>query len=153
MTYNPYKEYCGSWWRYWLNLPGDLCAFVKRVYDYLPLLWEDEDYDFNATLRLMRFKLLRLRRHMEGHKIIAHAEDVVAELARTDVLLRNIVEEDPDDEWSLHWNQWHAGVTDLNDCKNKRECRRANQASFKRNERNWHRLWRYLDKHARGFWD
>lgn len=151
--YNPYRKYSSYWWRYWLNFPGDVYQFFIRLKDFAPLLWQDNDYDFNATLHIVRFKLRRLRKHLEDHSIIAHAEDHVAELARADVLLRNVIEEDPDDEWSMHYNQWHIGK-DLNeDCGAKEECHKSCNASMDRMQRNWFKLWAYVANRARGWWD
>jgi hypothetical protein len=153
MSYNPYRKFCDRWWWYWTNVPGDVWDFIVRVYDYLPFLWEDRDWDFNCTLRLVRFKLRRLKGHLERHSILAHTEDRVAELAKVDVLLRNILDEDPDDEWSQHYNQWDIGTKSWKECKNKREHYRSLRLTRRREERNWHRVWRYIDKYARGWWD
>src|SRR5258708_1200808 len=136
MSYNPYKKYSTSWWRFWLQLPRDLVDCVVRVIDYMPLLWDDRDWDYNCALRFLRFKLLRLRKHMEKHAIIAHAEDVIAELARVDVLLRNVIEEDPDDEWLNHYYQWDSHIKAFGDCKNRREHTRTLHLSHSREERN-----------------
>jgi hypothetical protein len=153
MSYNPYKKYCSRWWAYWLNMPGDIKDFILRVWDYAPLLWEDRDWDYNCALRLVRFKLRRLRQHMEQHAIIAHAEDVVAELARADVLLRNVVDEDPDEEWSTHYFQWCQHAKSFNDCGNQKEHMRALRQTRMREERNWHTLWAYFDEKMRGWCD
>lgn len=153
MSYNPYKKYCGAWWRYWLNLPGHIGQYLKRIWDYRTLLWEDNDYDFNSVMRIMRFKLKRLRHHFEEHKIIAHAEDNVAALARVDVMLRNVIEKDPDDEWFLHYHRWDAYIKGFKDCKNPKEHRQALDLTWKREQRNWFCLWRYIAKNARNWWD
>lgn len=153
MTYNPYKKYSSSWWRFWLNLPSDIFAFINRILDYTPLLWEDRDWDHADLLRMIRFKIRRMRKHMEKHAIIAHAEDHVTEMAQADVLLRNIIEEDPDDEWSAHYYQWDAHKKSFRDCKNPQEHTRALMLSQVRTERNWQQLWRHFDKYMRGWWD
>lgn len=153
MSYNPYKKYSTSWWRFWLNFPRDIIEFIKRVWDYSPLLWDDRDWDYSCILQLLRFKLLRLRKHMEKYAIIAHAEDVIAELACADVLLRNVIEEDPDDEWSNHYSQWHSHIKAFKDCKNRRKHMRALRLSGVREERNWKNLWQHIEKHCRGWWD
>lgn len=151
--YNPYRKYCWAWWRFWLNLPGDLLVFARKMWDYAPLLWDDRDWDFNGVLRLARFKLRRLRDHIDHHAYIAHREDVVAELAHMDVLLRNVVEDDPDDEWSMHFNQWDLHTKGFKDCKNQTEHKQSLKQSWLRERRNWHRLWDYFEKHAQNWWD
>lgn len=157
MSYNPYRPFCSYWWRYWLHLPQDIKWFFKRIYLYRSFLWNDNDYDYAAFLHIMRFKLRRLRKHMEEHAITAHAEDRVAELAHADVLLRNIVDEDPDDEWSMHCDQWHSlrdDDWDLSKCgAGKDVCTKACMDSFERQKQNWHKLWVYIEKHMQGWWD
>lgn len=154
MSYNPYRKYSSYWWKFWLNLPSDTKLFFKRIWLYREFLWHDNDFDYSAVLHVMRFKLKRLRKHMEEHAIIAHAEDRVAELARVDVLLRNVIDEDPDCEWSLHHDQWHQNK-ELNDpCPLSEEaCHQACMDGMAREERNWHELWKYIDDHMRGWWD
>lgn len=153
-NYNPYRRYCRLWWMYWSNLPGDILAFLRRLWDWAPLLWHDEDWDYAYLLRIMRFKVLRMRKHMEKRAIIAHAEDHTAEMAIADVLFRNVVEEDPDDEWSMHYNQWHIGLKFNEHCKAPgAACRLALNYSAKRGRRNWKKLWRHLDRYMQGWWD
>lgn len=126
---------------------------IKKVIEWLPLIWRDEDWDFCYLLYLMRYKLQRMSKCIGDVKIISHTEDVVAELAKADVLLRNVIEEDPDDEWNLHYNQWHIGK-EMNDrCNAENECHRDLALSAKRSATNWHKLWKHLDKYAQGWWN
>lgn len=153
MSYNPYKKYTTHWWRFWLRLPDDIFRFLVRVYTYLPLLWEDRDWDYNYLLRLMRLKIRRMRGSMDVDYHGVHGADRVAEMTKAEVLLRNVIEEDPDDEWERHWNLWHASLKNFKDCKNQKEHRRAAELSAVRQEKNWGILWQYLAKHAQGWWD
>lgn len=131
-----------------------LCHRLRNIVAWLPILWHDEDYDFTYTLRILRFKFKRLRQHMEQHTFIAHAEDVIAELAQADVYLRNVGDEDPDDEWSMHYDQWHTGLGINRPCgAGKKVCLKSLGDSAKRSRRNWRRVWRHIEKHAEGWWD
>lgn len=154
MSYNPYRKYCGAWWKYWLNLPGDIGDFFKRLYEYAPILWNDRDWDYAFLLALIRFKLKRLRSCLEINSAF-HAPtnfDRAWEIHRAEIILRNI-EDDPEDEWSMHYSQWHIGK-DLNeDCGAPEECRKALEESRQRTERNWHELWKHFDENMRGWWD
>lgn len=156
MSYNPYKRYSSYWWRYWLNVPADVIWFFKRIWLYRELLWKDNDYDYGSILHIARFKLTRLRKHIEEHAMLAHSEDRIAELAKVDVLLRNVIDEDPDDEWGMHCSQWHLYDKkgwNMNKCGAKKECYKACMAGRRREERNWHELWAYIDKNMRNWWD
>lgn len=152
MDYNPYRKYCSSWWLYWRYFPMDVLRFVTRVWDYLPLLWEDRDWDYVYLLRLLAFKLRRMRPLVENGPG-AHAKDRALEMARAEILLRNVVDEDPDDEWSFHYNQHHIGKAWNQDCTNLEECKRSLAQTQIRDRRNWKQLWRHFDKHMQGWWD
>jgi hypothetical protein len=40
-------------------------AALKRVYDWLPILWKDRDYDYEYVVILLIFKLKRLEKFMD----------------------------------------------------------------------------------------
>lgn len=152
-SYNPYKTYSSYWWKYWLNLPCDITSYFQRIWEYRFILWHDNDWDFSSVERMMRFKLKRISKHISDHALICHTEDKVAELARVDVMLRNVIDEDPDDEWSMHYYQWDQHIKGFKDCKNQREHKRALKLSWERQKRNWHSLWKYIEKYAQGWSD
>lgn len=152
MSYNPFIKYSSLWWRFWLHLPGDVFCFLVRIWDYAPLLWEDRDWDYAYLLRMMRFKIQRMRKSMERNTVIANAEDYVAETAAIDVLLRNVIDEDPDDEWSMHYDMCDDHTTGFGACKNRLEHGTAFSLSAAREKRNWKALWRHFDKYLLGWW-
>lgn len=152
MSYNPYRRYSSYWFKYWWNLPYDTWAFLKRVYEYAPILWDDRDWDYAHLLILLKYKLRRMRPVIENG-IGAHSNLRSIEIHQAEVMIDNVFE-DPDDEWSLHHDQWHQNK-DLNDpCpQSEEECHKALTASAERSERNWHTLWKYMDEHCQGWWD
>lgn len=154
MNYNPYRKYSSYWWKYWLNLPSDAKWFFKRIWLYRNILWNDTDYDFSSILRIISFKAQRMSEHFTKHRISARTLDNVAELAKLQTLLRNVMGEDPDDEWSLHHDQWHSKKGFNEPCpQSKKACLKASIASIVREERNWRALWAYIEAHMRGWWD
>lgn len=54
--------------------PRKLWGFFKRLWDYLPLIWNDNDFDYNYTITLIKFKLKRLRDHIIEHDFILHSK-------------------------------------------------------------------------------
>ena len=151
-SYNPYRRYSSYWWKYWWNLPYDTWAFLKRVYEYAPILWEDRDWDYAYLLRLMQYKLRRMRPVIENG-IAAHAHQKSIEIHQAEVMIENIFE-DPDDEWSLHCDQWHQNKGFNEPCPESEEaCQKALMASAKRTEYNWEILWIHIKERAQGWWD
>ena len=152
MSYNPYQKYSSYWWKYWWNLPYDLVFFLKRLRLYAPLLWEDRDFDYAYLLRLIKFKLQLMRPVIENG-VAAHAHQKAIEIHQAEVMIDNIYE-DPDDELSLHYDQWHRNTEFNEPCRQSdEECHKAVTASLERNERNWRILWDHLRDKMQGWWD
>ena len=69
--------------------------FLKRIWGYLPILWNDTDYDYFSILQLLQYKLSRVRRDLEKYqnhtrwqrdaKRIRYAEYLLGLLMDTDV--------------------------------------------------------------------
>jgi hypothetical protein len=92
----------------------NLKGFPARLVAYLPLIWEDRDFDYGYVLSLMFFKLRRLRKHILDHNIIVRAEEVAAEIAHAEDLYNRYLEYDgvsPDEEQQL-WNEFFDYVRD-----------------------------------------
>ena len=47
---------------------------VIQVCQWLPVIWNDEDYDFEYLLILMQYKLKRMKASMGNNRIIEHQE-------------------------------------------------------------------------------
>ncbi len=84
-----------------------------------------------------------------GKSPAAHWEHRKVEIATAQLLLSKI-DDDPDDEWNTHYNQWHIGSKE---CGDKAACKIALMFSSGREEGNWHHLWTYLDQNMRNWWD
>lgn len=126
---------------------------VKKLIDWFPLIWKDEDWDYAYLLTLIGYKLKRMRECIHSNDVIAHAENVANEILEAEIMIRNIAD-DPDDEWSLHYNQWHSCKSSVSEpCQAEGECRKTLELSAKRSEKNWHKLWKHLDKYSQGWWD
>ncbi len=123
-----------------------------KLWDWLPIIWADEDWDFAYLLRLMQFKLSRMRPVIEnGHS--TECMDRAKEILTAEILLRNVVDEDPEDEWSAHYTQYDAHIDSTSDCANPNEHWMALELSAFRERRNWAALWSHLEAHAQGWWD
>lgn len=44
-------------------------AKVVNVVSWIPFLWNDYDYDYSTILRLLEYKISRLRKHVEKHRM------------------------------------------------------------------------------------
>lgn len=45
---------------------------IKKIFEYMPLLWRDEDWDYGYLLDLIKFKLIRMRDTISKNAIISN---------------------------------------------------------------------------------
>lgn|SRR5574344_2581398 len=49
---------------------------IIKIFQYIPLLWEDEDWDYSYLLELIKFKLKRMRNNLEEYYIGGNGERI-----------------------------------------------------------------------------
>lgn len=47
---------------------------IIKIFQYLPILWQDEDYDFEYLLLLIKFKIQRIKKEIIKNNIIVKDE-------------------------------------------------------------------------------
>ncbi len=126
---------------------------IKKLIEWLPIIWKDEDWDFAYLLILIKYKLSRMEKIIGSNKsFAAQWEDRKLELVKAQLLISNY-QDDPVDEWILHFNRWHGPELGFKDCDNAKACHKANTASYKRERRNWASIWNHISKYGEGWWD
>ena len=122
-----------------------------RLYQWLPVIWKDEEWDYNYLLDIIKYKLSRMEKVIGSPRsFAAHWEQRRVELAQAQLLISKF-HDDPDDEWTAHYNQYHTG--EGLSCPAETTCRLSLSASHKRTERNWKAIWKHFEKCGRGWWD
>lgn len=133
---------------------------IKFIIEWIPVLWNNAyDYDYQSALNVLRYQLQRTRKHLHKHNSIIDNEEVVLQLDTVDSLFQK-VSEDPEDEWSVHWNMYH-NTDDLESldsfnkpCPAGEEAHKeASDLGALRTERNWLKLWHYIYANMRNWWD
>ena len=58
---------------------------IKRVLEFLPLAWHDEDWDYDFLIELIKFKCEKMRTYFRGTSILseANAKEIIIGLNRT----------------------------------------------------------------------
>lgn len=127
--------------------------FAERLISWLPILWKNEDWDYSTLLYQIQHQVKRFARVQDQNRTGAHWSKNVLECDEFRYLVE-LVHEDPDDEWSYHYYQYHQSK-DINArcAQSDAMCKKVLNLSHKREERNWHNVWSYLDKHLRKWWD
>ena len=67
---------------------------IRKIIDYLPILWKDEDFDHGYITILYHYKLKRSREHMEEHQLFVGWEKVVKDMKRAEDALARLADED-----------------------------------------------------------
>ena len=96
-------------WKKVSSFFDDVADYIARVIEYSPILWRDRDFDYRYILELLKYKLERTRKHITEHQIIQAADEVGAEIAHAEELLRRILKDDycteEQDAHDLKWGE------------------------------------------------
>lgn len=83
--------------------PGHFYDNIVHVISWIPVLWDDRDYDYLFLYIVIKHKLERMRRHHEKDKIIADWKEVADQIGiAIDCLDRLIKDEYVDDDYAKH---------------------------------------------------
>lgn len=155
-----------------------LWMFIGRVWAWAPYLWHDFEGDYGRLLRLMQFKIKRMREHIAEHNIIMDAPEVCRRMRITELIIERILNSDYCDyEYAQHLKRWgeivwvddkdtaqpeharlrlmtHANVKTEEDAQAECEEMRGIAAKSEYMERqDYDMLWKYLSKYMRRWWD
>lgn len=68
---------------------------TKKIASWLPLLWNDEDFDYGYIYIVFHNKIKRTREHMEEHQFFEGWEKVAADLKTAEDALKRLMDTDP----------------------------------------------------------
>lgn len=78
--------------------------WVVRCFQWAWFLRDDNDYDYGHVLKVMQYKLSRLRKHILEHNIITDAAQVGAEIQCAENLIERLL---ADDYCADELEAWH----------------------------------------------
>lgn len=91
MFHAPYRwSYPRVWFtnvRYILN---QLISGIKNVVRWAPVIWDDQDYDWDALASIMEYKLRRMSLHFKHNKYVTGADRVERETLMCAELLHRL---------------------------------------------------------------
>lgn len=71
---------------------------LKRVWDFLPIIWKTDDYDFAYAIDLFSYQLNRTADYIQNRGFIDSADDVASEIRTATRLMKKVYEEEYIDE-------------------------------------------------------
>ncbi len=137
---------------------------IKKIIDYIPLLWKDEDYDDFFILKMLQYKIKRTREHLIEHNIVEGVEKMAELMKEAEDIITRFTEEDYfTKEWLEHiekyptkWKDAGNGLSELyyDDVENSRKgTRELSEKTRKAKEEDWNRLFDILKNHLLEWWD
>lgn len=85
--------------------------YLLKVLQYSVILWDDRDFDSTYLLKLMLFKLQRLRKHITKHNILRDTHKISKQILVVETLLTNLIQDDYVQElYEAHRQKWGEAV-------------------------------------------
>jgi len=84
----------------------------NRIKEWKEFLKDDDDYDYNYVLKVLRYKLFRLRAHIVAHQMIMDAPRVSKEIKEVLDLLDRVIEDKYEDRAVAAFLKRH-GIKDI----------------------------------------
>jgi hypothetical protein len=156
--------------------PRRVFGFVVRVFEYMPILWSDADYDFSHILLMLQYKVKRTRQHIEKHHILANSDKYCKQMKEVEDLLDKVLlDEYAEKEHEAHDLKWGESVfvsidvpgkpytesrtvrlnvrTEKDKKQELKEYRAIMDLESKRMSEAWNRLFYILKNNIRHWWD
>lgn len=136
---------------------------IRRILQWIPILWRDEDWDFDYILRILRYKLSRTRETIISNNIIAEADQVAAEIRMAEQILERLEKNDyAEDLYAAIERDFgehdlkrltRTGVNDENSDEYRRRIVEASNAAQKARDADLDLLFRHLRERIEFWWD
>ena len=150
---------------------------VKRVIDFLPMIWKGYDFDYRYSIDLFQYQLKRTADFMESDRAMTVDADIRARRIRTAVeLLQKVYDEEYGCEYQdklkqiygdnvLDWWFEDAGREDgssymrfeYEKWDNAEEVKETKQKLYKESQEKQKRaeelVWKFISHNIRGWWD
>lgn len=149
---------------------------IKRIIDYIPILWNNEDWDYEHLLELIEFKLRRMKKCIRQNNIIVENEiqEIEDGIDRTLKAIDNYlyyIENfpmlDPEESYNIemYWKKNEDRNTssmayrfvDGKDVPEDHEFHKYNEKYIKRlylwQQSNWNRIWNTIRDNSQKWWD
>ncbi len=107
---------------------------IKRVLDFLPIIWKGYDYDHAHAIDLFKYQLERTADFLESDKAYRGSAKLQAQKIRTAINLINKVYEEE------YVKEWYNNKITI-------------QEAIKKQERAHQLLWKYIEHNIGEWWD
>ena len=81
-------------------------ANIKRVIKWLPVIWNDRDWDHTFILKILQFKIYMTRKHMEKNSYHVTYERDMKNMRIAEILLERLQKEYESEAFDDHYKKW-----------------------------------------------
>lgn len=154
------------------NVPANM----KMICEWVPVLWDNWDWDYNFLLKIMQYKMQRMANHIREHNILVRSEEIADELQECcDIITRLQAQEYTPFEEGVMEAEYGKHCMDSLPCEHEgcrqldiyfdkaREEGREEEAdavytnirnlAMAREQRDYHRLFTLMRDKIQGWWD
>jgi len=139
-------------------------GFLRRLWEYLPMIWHDRDWDYIYILRLLRYKIKRTRDNIKENNNHEDCDKTVADMDHILEVIDRVIECDYcKEDFDAHMAKWGErkmidsgeGYSTMQPTSEEQRadfgalCDKMNKAE----KADWDELWSALSKDLKTFWD
>ncbi len=121
-----------------------LFRFIKRLFAYLPVLWRDEDWDYLYLLRLMQFKIKRMRESIHKYGYGVHGDKMFHRMRVVENLIDRL---DSSDYGAAEYLEWEKNG------KYEEEFHKVLERVDYSEENDWNMVFDTIKRYGRRWWD
>lgn len=136
---------------------------IQRFFDYVPLIWKDEDWDSAYIYILMKYKIGRIRKTIHENDNHEGCEKDVANMKEVEECIQRVLDESHmdkeyeefHDKYPMKFEDMKDGTSRLVDQGEPCNTERKNLVA-KSNEmwlKDWNRIWEIMKDESRKWWD
>jgi hypothetical protein len=134
--------------------------FLKRLLGWIPVLWNDEDWEYNNIFEIMAYKISRVRKNIQKNNFVVDTPIIVKQMKIVEELLlrhtdkkfyyydnteRSHIKKESCDCETLNKNEWQREI-----CK---YCISRYKIDQQKEEDDIHYAYEMLKKHSLTWWD
>ena len=137
---------------------------IKRIIDYIPLLWRDEDWDWHYIFRMLRYKIKRTREHMavcgargenweRDNANMQRAEDLLTRILNDDYMSKG--SEEHYEKYPMKFEKMPDGMYRMKEYgeEQKVQSKQIRDEMQKLYNQDWDDVWALLKSQIGNWWD
>lgn len=124
---------------------------IKNIFKYLPIIWNDRDWDYEYCVKLLRFKLKNMSKYLKEEDILFEVDRICEEIDTTVEYIDNWL-----NAYDIYENDNQELLQQLRDEHNSYEHNKLEKEyctkCYEFEEEQWSKIWLSINKNMQGWW-